>query len=84
MVREKPGSGNARAQEEEGVYLHQDGKVKFAPVKTGLAGDTHIEIVSGLKDGQEIVTGPFRALRDLKDDAKVRKQEEEKKDEEKS
>jgi HlyD family secretion protein len=78
VVREKPGSAPGKAQEEEGVYLHKDGKVQFVPVKTGLSGDTNIEIVSGLTEGQQIVTGPFRALRDIKDGDKVREQKEEK------
>lgn len=83
VVREKPGSGAGKATEEEGVYLHKDGKAQFVPVTTGLAGDSNIEIVKGLSEGQQIVTGPFRALRDIKDGAKVREQKEEKKDEEK-
>ena len=81
VVREKP---NVKpTQDEEGVYVHKDGKVQFVPVTTGLIGDTNIEIVNGLSDGQQIVTGPFRALRDIKDGAKVREQKEEKKDAEK-
>jgi HlyD family secretion protein len=75
VVREKPGT---KGTDEEGVYVHEAGKAKFAPVKTGLAGDTNIEIVSGVSAGQQIITGPFRALRDLKDGAKVREQKEEK------
>ncbi|MGZ5444908.1 MAG: efflux RND transporter periplasmic adaptor subunit [Thermoanaerobaculia bacterium] len=78
VVREKPGAAPGKtAQEEEGVYLHQNGKVKFAPVTTGLAGESNIEIVKGLSEGQQIVTGPFRALRELKEDTKVREQKEE-------
>ena len=86
VVREKPASKGAKATEEEGVYVHKDGKVSFVGVTTGLAGDTNIEIVKGLTEGQQIVTGPFRALRDIKDGSKVREQKEEKKgkDEEKS
>jgi HlyD family secretion protein len=78
VVREKPNKGTGPAVDEEGVYVVKDGKAKFVPVKTGLAGETHIEIVSGLTTGQQIVTGPFRALRDIKDDSKVREQKEEK------
>jgi HlyD family secretion protein len=88
VLREKPGTaGSKTPQEEEGVYLHKDGKVQFAQVATGLTGESSIEIVKGLSDGQQIVTGPFRALRELKDGAKVREQTEEKdkdKDKEKS
>jgi HlyD family secretion protein len=78
VVREKPGTAAGKAQEEEGVYVHKAGKVQFVPVTTGLAGDSNIEIVRGLTEGQQIVTGPFRALRDIKDGSKVREQKEEK------
>lgn len=78
VVREKKGSAPGKTEDEEGVYVHKDGKVTFVPITTGLAGDTNIEVVRGLSDGQQIVTGPFRALRELKDDAKVREQKEEK------
>jgi HlyD family secretion protein len=76
VVREKPGAAGAKPVDEEGVYVHDAGAVKFAPVTTGLSGDSSIEIVTGLKDGQQIVTGPFRALRDIKDGAKVKEQKE--------
>lgn len=80
VVREKP---NVKpAQDEEGVYVHNAGTVKFVNVATGLTGDTNIEIVKGLTENQQIVTGPFRALREIKDGAKVQEQKEEKKDEE--
>jgi HlyD family secretion protein len=79
VVREKPAATpGAKAVEEEGVYVHKDGKAQFVGVVTGLAGDSNIEIVRGLSEGQQIVTGPFRALRDIKDGAKVREQKEEK------
>lgn len=81
VVREKPGSTPGKQQDEEGVYVHKAGKATFVPVSTGLTGDTNIEITKGLTAGEEIITGPFRALRDLKDGAKVREQKQEKKDE---
>lgn len=83
VVREKPGAKVGKGIDEEGVYVHKDGKATFAPVVTGLAGDTNIEIVKGLNAGEEIITGPFRALRDIKDDSKVRELKEEKTDDEK-
>ena len=77
VVREKPGSAkSAKPQDEEGVFVVDSGAVKFAPVTTGLSGESNIEIVSGLKEGQEIVTGPFKALRELKDGSKVKEQKE--------
>ena len=81
VVREKPNT--KPAVDEEGVYVHKGGKVTFTPVTTGLTGDTSIELVKGPAENTQIVTGPFRALRDIKDGAKVREQKEEKKDGEK-
>ena len=80
VLREKPGTGGPgkTPQEEEGVFAIKDDKAQFAPVTTGLAGESNIEIVKGLTDGQQIVTGPFRALRELKEGTKVREQKEEK------
>ena len=75
VVREKPGTKpGGKSQDEEGVFVSDGGKVKFTPVKTGLSGDSNIEIESGLKEGQQIVTGPFRALREIKDGSKVKEQ----------
>ncbi|HXH90291.1 MAG TPA: efflux RND transporter periplasmic adaptor subunit [Thermoanaerobaculia bacterium] len=76
VVREKPGSTPGKPQDEEGVFVHQNGTVKFETVKTGLSGDSMIELVSGAKEGQQIVTGPFRALREIKDGTKVKEQKE--------
>ena len=80
VVREKAGSTPGKPLDEEGVFAIQNGVVKFHPVKTGLSGDSAIEIVSGAKDGEQIVTGPFRALREIKDGTKVKEQKEEKDD----
>jgi HlyD family secretion protein len=80
VVREKPGSGAGKPQDEEGLFVVSNGAVKFAKVTTGLSGDSQIEIVSGAKEGEQIVTGPFRALREIKDGSKVKEQEPEKKD----
>jgi HlyD family secretion protein len=78
VVREKPGSTPGKPLDEEGVFAIQNGAVKFHPVKTGLSGDSNIEIVSGATEGEQIVTGPFRALREIKDGTKVKEQKEEK------
>ena len=77
VVREKPGTGGGKPQDEEGVFVFDNGAAKFIPVKTGLAGDSNIEVVTGLQDGQRIVTGPFRALRDIKDGSKLKEQKNE-------
>jgi len=61
-------SGN----EEEGVYVVSAGKAKFIPVKKGIMGELMIEITEGLTEGQEIVAGPYEALRQLKDDTAIK------------
>jgi HlyD family secretion protein len=48
-------------------------RVKFVPVTTGITGATDIEVLSGLTEGQEIVTGPFKTLRILKNNALVKR-----------
>jgi HlyD family secretion protein len=47
-------------------------KVVFVPVKTGITGATDIEVLSGLKPGDEIVTGSYKTLRTLKNDTPVK------------
>ena len=48
-------------------------RAKFVPVTTGITGATDIEVLSGLHEGQEIVTGPFKTLRALKSNALVKR-----------
>jgi HlyD family secretion protein len=61
-----------KAEEREGVFLLANGKVTFKPVKTGIVGETEIEITEGLSEGIEIVTGSYKTLRTLKDQANVK------------
>ena len=78
VVREKPGTAG-KPQDEEGVFLFETGKVRFVPVKTGLSGENLMEVVTGIDAGRQIVTGPFRALREIKDGSKVKEQKEDEK-----
>jgi HlyD family secretion protein len=68
-VKAKPATG--RAPTEEGVYRVNAGKLDFAKVETGIAGELMIEVKSGVKPGDEIVTGPFKTLRTVKEGDKV-------------
>jgi HlyD family secretion protein len=54
-------------KEEEGVFTVENGRVKFQPVEKGISGGMSMEITSGLKESQDIVTGPYASLRELKD-----------------
>jgi len=78
----KPTAG--RPKEIEGVFIMEGGKSKFVPVKTGLLGDLNVEVVDGLKGGEQLITGPNRALRELKDGDTVKLDKSKKKDEKKS
>ncbi len=73
-IKLKPGEVRqpGAAREEEGLFISEDGKAKFLAVKTGLMGDLSVEVVSGLKGGETLITGPNRILRDLKGGEKVR------------
>ncbi len=54
-------------KEQQGVFLVKNDKVVFTPVTTGITGSSKIEIISGVKAGDEIVVGSFKVLRTLKD-----------------
>ncbi len=63
----------ARLKEElQGVFVIRDGKAVFQGVDTGIMSDTNVEVLKGLKPGDEIVTGSYQVLRTLKTDTKVR------------
>jgi HlyD family secretion protein len=66
----KPSAGG-RPETEEGVYLVKDGKLEFVKVETGLAGELMIEVKKGPSVGAQIVTGPFKVLRQVKEGDKV-------------
>ncbi len=64
-----------KPKEQKGVYiLDKTNKVKFVEVVTGITGESDIEITSGLQAGAEVVTGPSRVLKTLKDGATVKRQ----------
>ena len=57
----------------EGVFVvSADNKVTFKPVKRGITGEKHFEVVEGLKEGDRIVAGTYQAIRELKDGALVK------------
>jgi HlyD family secretion protein len=68
-----PVSGD-RPKPQKGVYLIEGNKVRFVEVTTGITGEADIEITSGLKAGQEVVRGPSRILKTLKDGMTVKRQ----------
>ena len=71
-------SPSAKTTPVQGVYIvekdaHGKQRAKFIPVTTGITGATDIEVVNGLKEGDEIVIGPYKTLRALKNGALLKK-----------
>ena len=57
----------------EVVFIIKDGKAALRPVKLGISDDTHYAVLSGLKAGELVITGPFRILnKTLRDGMPVR------------
>jgi len=59
-------------KELEGVFVVKESKVMFEAVKTGIAGEKYFEVLSGLKEGDQVVVGPFSSVRELRDGAAVK------------
>lgn len=62
-----------KAKEElQGVFVVKGEKAEFREVKTGITGATDIEVLSGVKDGEVIITGSYKIIRTLRNQAKVK------------
>ncbi len=73
LAAEKSDTTSATGKDEvQGVFVIRAKKAIFVPVETGITGVTDIEVTSGLKDGDEIVIGSYKALRTLKPGASVK------------
>ncbi|GMV23154.1 MAG: RND transporter [Acidimicrobiia bacterium] len=65
----KPGQ---ERKEIEGAFVIKDGRAIFTPIKVGIAGEKFFEVLSGLSEGDEVVTGPFSSVRTLRDGDQVK------------
>jgi HlyD family secretion protein len=54
-----------KRQETEGVFVVRDDKATFVQVKVGIAGERYLEVLSGLKEGDRVITGPFESVRGM-------------------
>ncbi len=78
----KDGAAPAAAKDRKpvkGVFTVDNMKSIFTPVETGITGENDIEITKGLKQGQELIIGPYRQLRTLKNDQKIKLEDKNKK-----
>jgi len=67
-----PAPGDPKKDEIQGVFVVNGKKAIFRAVETGIAGVTDIEVTKGLKAGDEIVVGSYKALRTLKPESQVK------------
>ena len=68
-------SASGSSKKKEGVFVFtKDGRGHFTPITTGIKGDQEIEIKSGLNEGDEIIIGPYKTLRTLKDGDQVKRE----------
>ena len=65
----KPGQTR---KETEGVFAVRDGKAEFIPIKMGIAGEKYFEVLSGLKPGDQVITGPYTSVRGMADSDPVK------------
>lgn len=65
-VRGEDGQSSADA-DLEGVFLFEEGTVRFTPVEVGITGDRYFEVESGLRGGEIVVAGPYSQIRSLQD-----------------
>ncbi|MFQ5746268.1 MAG: efflux RND transporter periplasmic adaptor subunit [Gemmatimonadota bacterium] len=71
---EAPDSASATGPKEaiEGVFVVDGDHVRFRPVEIGVAGDDYFEVLSGLEEGETVVSGSYQAIRDLEDGSPIR------------
>jgi HlyD family secretion protein len=67
-----PAAEKARKEEIQGVFVVSGNKAVFRKVETGITGATDIEVLNGLREGDEIVTGSYQVIRTIRPDASVK------------
>ena len=67
-----PVAEKAKKEELQGVFVVANGKATFKKVETGITGATDIEVLSGLNDGDTIITGTYQVIRTILNDAQVK------------
>ncbi len=67
-----PAEEKRKKEEIQGVFVIKGEKAEFRKVDTGITGATDIEILSGLKEGDEVITGSYKVIRTIRSDAKIK------------
>ena len=67
-----PAAEKAKKEELQGVFFMSAEKASFRKVETGITGATDIEVLGGLKDAEEIITGSYRVIRTIRNETKIK------------
>jgi HlyD family secretion protein len=62
----------SKNEELQGVFLINNGRAEFRKVETGITGASDIEVLSGLQEGDQIITGSYKVIRTIRNDARVK------------
>ena len=67
-----PAAEKAKKEEIQGVFVVSGGKAVFKKVETGITGATDIEVLGGLNEGDQIITGTYQVIRTIRNEAQVK------------
>ncbi len=67
-----PGTAAKPGKPIQGVFVIRGQQAVFVPVKTGVTGEDTIQVLNALHPGDQVVTGPYSALRTLKNHARIK------------
>jgi HlyD family secretion protein len=70
--KETASKNKDQQQDVQGVFVIRNKKAEFVPVTTGITGTSDIEVVNGLSDGDEVITGSYKVLRTLRSGSRVK------------
>ncbi len=71
-VKTDPAAEKARKEEIQGVFVVAGGKAVFRKTETGITGATDIEVLNGVKEDEELITGSYKVIRTLRNEARVK------------
>jgi HlyD family secretion protein len=71
-VKSDPQAEKAKKEEIQGVFVVKGEKAVFQKVETGITGTTEIEVLKGLREDDEVITGSYKVIRTIRNEAKVK------------
>lgn len=75
MLTAEEDTAGRRDKEITGVFVVRSGVASFVPVRAGLSDETMQEVTGDLREGDQVVSGPYKALRELKPGGKVKREQ---------